>query len=118
MSRLVDRVKVSTSTTGNTTPITLGSPEEGFFDFAEAGISNGDTVRYVIENGDNFEIGTGVYLSSGTTLSRNPEQTLVGGNADISSPSRITLAGTSTVFITAAAKNFSYQTAMTLIYGV
>ena len=78
--------------------------------------SDGDTVRYVIENGNNFEIGTGVYTASGTTLTRNAEQTLVSGTAGTTS--EITLSGTSTVFITAATRNFSYQTAMTLIYGV
>ena len=113
MSKLANRIKVATSTTGTGT-LTLGSPEDGFYDFAEGGISDGETVRYVIENGNNFEIGTGVYTASGTTLTRNPEQTLVSGTAGTSA---ITLAGTSSVFVTAAAKNFSYQTAMTLIYG-
>ena len=115
MSTLGDRIKVSTSTTGTGT-ITLGSPEDGFYDFSEGGISDGDTVRSVIENGNNFEIGTGVYTASGTTLTRNAEQTLVSGTAGTTS--EITLSGTSTVFITAATRNFSYQTAMTLIYGV
>ena len=115
MSTLGDRIKVSTSTTGTGT-IALGSPEDGFYDFSEGGISDGDTVRYVIENGNNFEIGTGVYTASGTTLTRNAEQTLVSGTAGTTS--EITLSGTSTVFITAATRNFSYQTAMTLIYGV
>ena len=100
MSTLGDRIKVSTSTTGTGT-ITLGSPEDGFYDFSEGGISDGDTVRYA---------------ASGTTLTRNAEQTLVSGTAGTTS--EITLSGTSTVFITAATRNFSYQTAMTLIYGV
>jgi len=117
MSKLANRVKVSTSTTGTGT-ITLGSPEDGFYDFAEGGILDGQTVRYVIENGNNFEIGTGVFTASGTTLSRTPEETLVSGTADITSPSAITLAGNSTVFITASSKNFSYQTAISLIYGM
>jgi hypothetical protein len=118
MSKLANRVKVTTSTIGSGSPITLGNPEDGFFDFTEAGISDGDTVRYVIEDGNNFEIGTGVFTASGTTLTRNPEETLVSGTADITSPSAITLSGASTVFVTASPRNFSYQTAMTLIYGV
>lgn len=115
MPVLANRVKVSSTTTG-TGSVALGSPVDGFYSFAEGGISNGDTVRYVIENGNNFEIGTGVYTI--THISRSPEETLVNGTADITSPSAITLAGDSTVFITASSKNFSYQTAISLIYGM
>ena len=56
---LVNRAKMSTSTTGTGT-ITLGSAVAGFQSFADAGVSNGDVVRYVIEEGTNFEIGSGI----------------------------------------------------------
>jgi len=86
---------MSTSTTGTGT-ITLGSAVSGFQTFAAAGITNGQTVRYTIEEGVAFEIGTGVYTSSGTTLTRNVAESSNSDNA-------LNLSGSAEVFITAAA---------------
>jgi len=95
MVTLVNRAKMATSTTGTGT-ITLGSAVTGFQTFADAGITNGMTVRYVIENGDNFEIGSGTYTASGTTLSRSVSES---SNSD----SALNLSGSSEVFLTAIA---------------
>ena len=64
-----DRVRETTTTAG-TGAVTLAGAVSGFLSFSEIGDSN--QTFYVIEDtstGD-FEIGIGIYTSSGTTLSR------------------------------------------------
>lgn len=99
MATLVNRAKVSTATTGTGT-ITLGTAEGGYLSFADAGVSDGDTVRYVIEEGNNFEIGTGTYTASGTTLTRTPSESSKADNT------AITLAGEAVVYIAATKDDF------------
>ena len=99
MVKLVNRAKMTTSTTGTGT-VTLGAAPDGFQTFANAGVLDGDTVRYVIEDGSNWEIGTGVYTSSGTTLSRTPSESSASGSA-------ITLSGAAVVYVSATALDFS-----------
>jgi surface protein len=98
MPKLVNRAKMSTSTTGTGT-ITLGSAEEGYQSFAAAGVADADVVRYVIEDGSAWEIGTGTYTASGTTLSRT-----VSESSNAGSP--INLSGSAVVFVGATAEDF------------
>ena len=104
MVTLVNRAKMSTATTGTGT-ITLGSAVAGFQTFADAGVANAETVRYTIEDGAAFEIGTGTYTSSGTTLSR----TLI----ESSTGSLLNLSGSAVVYVTAAAQDLQSDTANT-----
>ncbi len=99
MITLVNRAKMSTSTTGTGT-ITLGSAESGYQSFATAGVADGDTVRYTIEDGTAFEIGQGVYTATGTTLSRTVSESSNSGLA-------INLSGSATVFVTATARDIN-----------
>jgi hypothetical protein len=106
---LVNRAKMTTSTTGTGT-ITLGSVVDGYQTFAAAGVSDGDSVRYVIEDGtSNWEIGSGTYTASGTTLSRTPSESSDGGSA-------INLSGDAIVFISAIASDIQPVTYVTTTF--
>lgn len=109
MVKLVNRAKMTTSTTGTGT-ITLGSAVDGFQTFAAAGVSNGETVRYCIEDGtSNFELGSGVFTASGTTLTRVVSESSNSNNA-------INLSGDAIVFITAIAADIQPTTFTTTVF--
>lgn len=99
MVKLVNRAKVTTPTIGTGT-LTLGPAVDGFQSFADAGVIGGDTLRYVIEDGDAWEIGTGSYSAAGPSLTRSPNESSAGG-------SPIGLTGSAIVFVTATAADFA-----------
>jgi hypothetical protein len=99
MVKLVNRAKVTTATTGAGT-LALGSAVDGFQSFAAAGVTNGDTVRYVIEDGDAWEIGVGTFNAATQTLTRSPSQSSSGG-------STVSLGGSAVVYVTATAEDFA-----------
>jgi hypothetical protein len=101
MAKFADRVKVSTSTTGTGT-ITLGSAETGFVVVPSS--LDGETLRYVIEDGGSpataFEIGTGVFTNSGSTLTRSLTSSSTG--------SLLNLSGSAKVFISPTADDLQF----------
>lgn len=112
MVKLVNRAKMTTATTGTGT-ITLGSASDGYQSFAAAGVVDGDVVRYAIEDGVNWEIGTGTYTATGTTLTRTVSESSNAGSA-------IVLSGNAEVFVSAVAEDFSSagkSIAVSLIFG-
>lgn len=104
---LANRVKVETATVG-TGPLTLGPAVAGFQDYAAGGIVDGDTVRYTIEAGNDWEIGLGVYSATGPTMTRSVTQSSNGG-------ALLNLGGGSVVYLTAASEDLTTQEQATSI---
>jgi len=110
MAVLANRVKVAVaSAPGTGATINLGAAENGYQSFADGGISDGQVVRYVIEDGNNWEIGTGTYTASGTTLSRTVSESSNSG-------SEINASAGAVVFITALSGDL--QNAVDMDQGV
>src|SRR5258708_37026569 len=100
--KLYNLARMTTATAGTGT-LTLGSAVSSFLTFALAGVADGETISYAIEDGVNREIGRGVYTASGTTLTRT---VLRSTNANAA----ISLSGSAQVFMTPAAENFPWTT--------
>ena len=84
MVKFVNRVKLNLTTTGTGT-VTFGSVVDGFQSLADASVVDSDVVRYTIESGTNYEVGTGtIGLSGGTyTMARSPSSSSQSNNSAI-----------------------------------
>jgi hypothetical protein len=100
---LFDLTGVATGTTG-TGSITLGSALPGHSLFADAGVSDGDEVRYLLKDGSNRELGTGTYTASGTVLSRDTvHASIISG---VRGTTKLTLSGAAEVYLVASSGDF------------
>jgi hypothetical protein len=97
MAKLFNLAEVYTTSTGSGTVI-AGSATTGSIDFIQAGIQDGDTVSYGITDGNNSEVGRGVYTASASSLTRNPLKSTNSGSV-------LVLSGSAQVFITALAED-------------
>lgn len=112
---LVNLARVQSTTIGTGT-LTLGSAIAGFNTFADAGLTNGQTVTYAIEDysADNpatvvgREIGVGTFSTAGPTIARTTVYSSTSAGA------KINCTGRQHVFITAAAEDLaSFATDLT-----
>lgn len=100
-----DRIKETTTVTGTGTA-TLAGAVTGYQSF-NAGVGNGNSTYYVIEDGTNWEVGIGKYTHSGTTLARSTIIASSNSDAAVSWSS-----GTKTVFVAEPASVTQYTTAI------
>ena len=84
MVKFVDRVKMNLTTTGTGT-VTFGSVVSGFQSLADASVVDSDVVKYTIESGTNYEVGTGTIGLTGSTytMARSPSSSSESDNSAI-----------------------------------
>ena len=78
--KLPDRVRMTVSGTPGTGDVALGLATAGSQSLSVAGLSDGDTFSYVIEDtGNAWEVGVGTYHSSGPSFTRTTVRASSGG---------------------------------------
>ena len=98
-SKMYNRARMTVTSTG-TGALSLGVAVAGYQTFSSAGAQNSDTVSYTIEDGVNWEIGTGTFNSVAGTLSRTVTQSF---NGTTYGTSAISVTTNAQVYITALA---------------
>lgn len=105
MAKLYNLARMSISASNSTT-LTIGSAATGFLSFSDAGIQNGDTITYAIEDGNSREIGRGVINTTSGVLTRSVLKSTNGGSV-------ISISAAGQVFITMAAEDIDALQATT-----
>lgn len=100
MAKVFNRARMTTATTGQGT-VALGSAVARFQSFASAGVTNGDVVSYVLEDGASWEIGRGTYSLTGPTLART---TVIASSAG--GTTKISLSGSAIVSLVPLKEDF------------
>lgn len=109
MALLYDLAVMTVASAPGVGTIHLGGALPPYLTFAQAGVTDGQTVSYSISDGTlNSECGRGVYTAAGTTLSRSPLHSTNGNaaiNASGNSIVRISLLAEDMLFTINAAGN-------------
>lgn len=112
MSLFLSRAKASTATTGTGT-MTLGAGIAPYQSWSAAGALNGAAYPYLIEDGNDWELGYGTYSSSGATLTRNVTQSEIGG---ATGTTKLTLSGNATVACIARPEDMNEEGSIVAAY--
>lgn len=94
MSLPFDRVYFNTATTGTGTITAGAAVADWFLTPAEAGVANTDAVTLLLREGSDFELSTGSYTTTGTTISR--DTVLVSKIAGTQGTTKMSLGGNAT----------------------
>lgn len=113
MGDLGDRARMTVTTTGTGSPLTLGAATDGRQTWAQAGIQDGRPVHYVIEEpgGSPWEQCSGVLSAGGTSVTR---VTIKTSNQD---QNPLNLSGNAEAFIDAFADDLAAEQDWGLITG-
>lgn len=109
MARLYNLARM-TVVSGGTGQIALGIAVTGYLTFSQAGVTNGLTINYAINdpNGGGSEIGTAVYTADGLILTRTPTTSTNSNN-----PINVSLSAQVVIAPAAAELNLLYGFATT-----
>lgn len=116
MSDRANLVRVLTATTGTGT-VTLGTAYSVLFmTSSESGMVDGRTYTYLVTEGNDWELGKGVYTASGTTLSRvTVMASRIGGTLGTT---KMTLTGTAQVRIVESADDMGALRGTRAVTGI